>query len=484
MSVPAQQAAGAALDLRRVTVVAPHGRFDLAVPASVPLAYLVPTVLRQAGEQLADLGASRGGWVLQRLGGAPFDTAASPAALGIADGELLYLRLRRDEIPVPVFDDAADAIGTTLAERARPWDEPAGRAAGLAAAAAVLVAAAAAALLAGPPWAGRAAALGVSCLVLLLAGALASRSAGDGPAAAVLGCGAVGHGALAACLGILALPGAGAGPALSAGAAVGLLLCALGFVASGTGAAEFAGAAVVCLAGLAAGVALALDGTLGPAGASSGAAGGTATAPDAAAGAAALVVAFLVTPFIPTFAYRAARLPKPFLPTTAEELRAGEKSAPGEQVAARTLRADHYVTALMAACAAATIGAGWFLGAGPGWAPPALAGLGCALSALRTRTLRGRGQRLCLTASAIALGVETAAGLAGQQHGPVGGSVVVAAAALLAVPVAIGATRSGQTPSPPVARFLGIAEGLCAVAVIPVALQVFGVYAELRGLIG
>ncbi|NUR60965.1 MAG: hypothetical protein HOV87_20230, partial [Catenulispora sp.] len=43
-------AAASAADLRRVTVVTPRGRFDLALPAAVPLAYLVPTLLRQAGE--------------------------------------------------------------------------------------------------------------------------------------------------------------------------------------------------------------------------------------------------------------------------------------------------------------------------------------------------------------------------------------------------------------------------------------------------
>jgi type VII secretion integral membrane protein EccD len=368
MSTYSGQAAEAAMDLRRVTVVTPRGRFDLAMPASVPLAYLVPTLLRQAGEQLAESGAGQGGWVLQRLGSRPFDTAASPAALNIADGELLYLQPRRGEMPTPVFDDAADAISTTLAERAAPWNPAAGRATAVAAAAAALATAVAAALLSGRPWTGPAVALGASAVLLLFAGALVSRALGDAVAATVLGCGAAAHGAFAVGLGILALRGGQPGPALLAGSAAGLLLCAFGAAAIGEGVPEFAAAGLVCVAGMAAGAAAPHTSAAG-------------------AASAALGVAFLVTPFVPTFAYRAARLPKPFLPTTAEELRAGESLTPGTQLVSRTLTADRYVTALTAACASVTIAAGAFLGAGRGWAPPLLAGLAAALAALRTRTL-------------------------------------------------------------------------------------------------
>lgn len=476
-----------ASDLRRVTVVTPRGRFDLALPATVPLAYLVPTLLRQAGEELAEAGVGHGGWVLQRLGSAPLDTAGSPAALDIADGEVLHLRPARGALPTPVFDDAADAVGSTLADRAPAWTGGATRAAAVVGCAAAIAVAAAGALLAGRPWGPAAATLGAAAVVLLFAAALVSRAAGDAAAATALGCGSAALGGLAAGLGILALPGGRVGPALLAGAATGLLVCALAAVAVGEGAPEFAAGAVVLLAALGAGLAA------------------PHTTPAGSA-AAALAVAFVVTPFIPTFAYRAARLPKPFLPATAEQLRAADSLTPSEQLASRTLRADRYVTALIGGCAAVTIGSGIVLGLAPGWAGPVLAGLAAALAALRLRTLRGTGQRIWLLATALVPTAAVACGAAWHGRGAHAwhGAVVAGIAALAAVPLALAAGAGGaggtadpgspgpdparagaaRTASVPIARALDIGEALCALAVLPVALQVLGVFAALRSQFG
>lgn len=468
----ASSAADGAADLRRVTVVTPRGRFDLALPATVPLAYLVPTLLRQAGENLAEAGVGHGGWVVQRLGAAPLDTSGTPAALGIADGEVLHLRPARAALPTPVFDDAADAVGTTLAEAAAPWSAGATRLAAIAAAGTAIAVAAASALLAGRPWGPSAVTLGAVAVVLLFAAALVSRAAGDAAAATALGCGAAGLAAIAAGLGILAVPGGAAGPALLAGSATGLLVCAVGAVVVGEGTPEFAGGAVVLLATLGAGLAVP----------HSSAAGGAAVA---------LAVAFAVTPFIPTFAYRAARLPKPFLPTTAEQLRAADSLTPSEQLAARTLRADRFVTALIGACASVTIGAGVVLGLAAGWAGPVLAGVAAALAALRLRALRGRGQRIWLLATALVPAAAIACGVAlhgagsgsGSGHASWHGAVAAAVAALAAIPIAAAAGGAGPA-SPPVARTLDIVEALCALAVLPVVLQVLGVYAWIKSLAG
>lgn len=447
-------------------MVTPRGRFDLALPATVPLAYLVPTLLRQAGEQLAEAGVGHGGWVVQRLGAAPLDTSGTPAALGIADGEVLHLRPARAALPTPVFDDAADAVGTTLADAAAAWTAGATRLAAIAVCGLATAAAAASALLAGRPWGPSAVTLGALAVVLLFAAALVSRAAGDAAAATALGCGAAGLAAVAAGLGILAIPGAAAGPALLAGAATGLLVCALAAVAVGEGTPEFAGGAVVLLAVLGAGIAVP----------HTSAAGGAAVS---------LAVAFAVTPFIPTFAYRAARLPKPFLPTTAEQLRAADSLTPSEQLAARTLRADRFVTALIGACASVTIAAGVVLGLAAGWAGPVLAAVASALAALRLRALRGRGQRIWLLATAAGPAVAVVCGVALHSHAHASwhGAVAAGVAALVAIPIAVAAGGPGPA-SPPVARALDIAEALCALAVLPVALQVLGVYAQIKSAVG
>ena len=463
-------------DLRRVTLVAPQGRFDVALPASVPLAYLVPTLLQQAGPELAEAGVAHGGWVVQRLGGWAFDTGQSAAALGIADGEVLYLRPRRAELPTPVFDDAAEAIGRTLAEQTPRWSRGASRMAGLAAAAVLMLAGAGGLLLAGPPWRLPAVAAGVAAFMLLAAAALTSRAVGDALAAAVLGCGAGVFGALAGLLGFAhqhAGP-SGSGPAglvagssgLVAGSSVGLVVVTLAAVLVGTGTPVFAGAAVVAAAGMAAGL----------------------TAPHAAAGggaAAALCVAFGVLPFVPMVSYRSARLPKPFLPGSAEELRRGAEAVPPAEMARRTLLASDYMTCLVAACTLVSVLAVAVLVTVPGWAGPALAGATAVLALLRSRLFTGRAQRGWLIAAAAVSAAIVVIGLTARFGGGTGGRAAadtgIAALAVVAAIVAAVA-RPGGSGSPLTARLLDITELGAAVAVIPLVLEVLGAYAKLRSL--
>src|SRR4051812_6756067 len=63
------------IGLARVTISAPQRRVDVALPEHVPLAELLPEVLRHAGEGLADDGEKHGGWVLRRTDGLPLATA-------------------------------------------------------------------------------------------------------------------------------------------------------------------------------------------------------------------------------------------------------------------------------------------------------------------------------------------------------------------------------------------------------------------------
>src|SRR3984957_15924892 len=94
-------------DVCKVTVVGPRHRVDLALPSAVPFAQLFPPI---AHFSQLEAGEAPGGWVLQRLGERPFSPSATPAAVGLLDGELIYLRPRVEELPQMVSDDIADEI--------------------------------------------------------------------------------------------------------------------------------------------------------------------------------------------------------------------------------------------------------------------------------------------------------------------------------------------------------------------------------------
>ena len=89
-------------DTCRLTVVAPAGWAEVALPIHVPLADLVPVLVRNADPNLADAGVQHNGWVLQRLGEAPLDEDRTLSGLGLVDGETVYLRPRDAAIPANV----------------------------------------------------------------------------------------------------------------------------------------------------------------------------------------------------------------------------------------------------------------------------------------------------------------------------------------------------------------------------------------------
>jgi type VII secretion integral membrane protein EccD len=245
---------------------------------------------------------------------------------------------------------------------------------------------------------------------------------------------------------------------------VGLATEVLAAILIGTGTPVFAAASVVGVAGVVAGLA----------------------APHTPAGggaAAALCVGFLLMPFVPLISYRAARLPRPFLPGSAEELRRGADTVPGEELARRTLLASSYMSCLVAGCALASVASAVFLVAAPGWAGPALTGVAALLALLRARLFTGRPQRGWLLAVAVADAVIVVTGLSARTGGHAPARAGVAAlAAVAAIVVAALTVRPASQGSPLTARLLDVIELAAAVAIIPLVLDVLGVYARLRGL--
>lgn len=121
--------------LARVTISTPQRRLDVALPEQVPLADLLPDVLRHAGEGLADDGERHGGWVLRRTDGAVLSTAQALLPQGVRDGEVLHLVPGDAHWPEPEYDDVVEAIADGARRRGGAWSPAATRGAVLAGAA-------------------------------------------------------------------------------------------------------------------------------------------------------------------------------------------------------------------------------------------------------------------------------------------------------------------------------------------------------------
>src|ERR1700683_4481808 len=139
-------------DLCRITVVGPSRRGDIALPAYVSFADLFPAVAKYAGLDGPDVVGEKGGWVLQRLGQEPFAPAMTPLQVGLRDGEMIYLRPHREQMPKLAFDDVADVIATGLNDQPGRWGPRAIRWVALGSGAAALAAGAVFIARSGPPW--------------------------------------------------------------------------------------------------------------------------------------------------------------------------------------------------------------------------------------------------------------------------------------------------------------------------------------------
>ena len=104
-------------DLARVTVISPNRRVDLALPGSVSLGELMPSIVKFAGYETSNTTDAVHSWVLQRFGEDPLDPQQLVSKLSISDGETLHLRQRENAIPDAAFDDVIDAVATTTTKR-------------------------------------------------------------------------------------------------------------------------------------------------------------------------------------------------------------------------------------------------------------------------------------------------------------------------------------------------------------------------------
>jgi len=453
----------------RLTVYGPKSRVELAVPAHVPVADLMPTFLGHLGQELATTGLDHGGWVLQRLGEPPLEEDLGTAALGLYDGDILHLRPRDEQLAPVDFDDLVDGVATGIAERNDQWRPESTRRLALAGAALAL---GFGALLLPTLGAGPRIAIiaWVVAVVLVAAAAAMVRSYADGGAGIVLGLAAVGYAALAG----LAVPALG-GPIRPAGLVTGPGLLAAGSSVAviaigtqlGTGrlraslSASALGAALVALAGLLATVT-------------------TLNGPDIAA--ALLPLVLLMGFLVPTIGAKLAGLRITPVPANPEEFQQDVDPVPAGRLLRQAASADANITAQYVALAVVCTGLLAVLAAAPGRSAPILVAASSVLLLLHSRELLGVRQRVAMLAPGV-LGLLLLV-LVECLHGSVGFRLAVLVLAVLAAlgACAVARTLPGRRLLPHWGLAGDIAHWATAAAIIPFALSVTGLYSWVRGL--
>lgn len=453
--------------LVRVTVAAPRRRIDLALPEDVPLAELLPGLLGHAGEELADEGVRHGGWMLRRADGTPLGHTRTLSSHRVRDGEILHLVPRRTEWPELDYDDLVDAIATGSRRRARRWARRHTRTAGLAIGAVAVLVGLVTAVVSGPDWGAVAQWSFGQAALLLIAGIVLSRVAGDSGAGAVVGLlslpyAVVGGGLARA--GELPLTELGT-PHLLLASAVLLCFAAIGYVGVADLTWLYAGAAATGLFGL-------LGGWLA----------GMAHLQAYQAGAVLIGLLLPFSPIFPSLAIRMGRVPVPALPTSTADLMRDSPQPPRPKVYTAVARADALLTGLLAGASVVSAVCLVLLLRADSTAARLLVVVATVGFLLRARLYPIVRQRVPLLLTGLTGLAALVIGFGMREPGwllTAGGSGMVA---LGGAAVACGLVYSRRNPSPYLGRSAEIFELIVILAVLPIAASVLGLYGRLRGL--
>lgn len=447
-----------------VTIVGPRRKADLALPADIPLPVVLPGLLRALGEVGGDSAAAPG-WTLQRLGGAPLDLGQSLGALGVLDGEILYLRPRGAVMPVALYDDVADLVATGVRDGRGVWSATHTGVVGAAGASGLLMLGALGLALSGMPGLTITIVAGLLALLLVVTGTLLSRAVGDSMAGALIG-----HAALpyAFAAGLYAPGSAGFGaPHLLAALACTALAAAVGGALISDGVPGFLGTAVAATAGGICAAAVMVW-----------------SAPPAGVAALAVAVLLAFSPLVPTLSFKLAKVPLPAMPTTAEELRSDNQRLDAPAIQERTRVAQRYATGMIAAIGLSVLVTQVLLVLDRGWVSPVMTGSLSLTVIMRARVFRGLGQRLWLVGTGLAGFAMLALSLVGEG-GIVGSlSVAIGVLWLALMTVGIGLWLATGKPSPFWGRAADILDMALIVQLFPLALGVLEVYTWVRGLSG
>ena len=464
--------------LARVTIAAPKRRIDVALPENVPLAELLPSLLRHAGEGIADDGEQHGGWMLRRGDGGSLESARTLGAQNVRDGEVLHLVPRRTEWPELDYDDIAEAIAGGARRYGRAWSGKATRYTSLSVACVVFGVALIVAIRSGAPWFLAGLVPVLLGFVFVVVGILLSRAVSDSVAGAVVG----GIGLVYVFTGGFLLLGTSDASLLSGDAAkltdfgamhllVGSTLLLVAAVIGYIGIAEYTR---VFAAG-------ALVGALGVIG---GLLGYSTAAPH---GVAAIVVSIVVAlvPAFPLLAMRLGKMPVPALPQKPEELLADEPVPERESVYNAVVRSDEMLSGLLLGGSLVAVVCALVLVLSPTFDGPLLAGIVALALVLRSRLFPSGRHRIpmlvagLLVLSLLIIGVAASLAPTYQLFATVGGLVAIGG-----LVVSAGLTYSRRPPSPYFGRIADIFDVLLVVAVVPVACAVLDLYSWARGVAG
>jgi len=460
VNVPVIRAKGFPLpesdELCRVCVHAGAAAADLVLPAGVPVAALIPSIVDILHGPAGAAEATR--YLLSPPGRPALRGPTTLAQNGIRDGAVLVLNRSAPPAPTPLHDDLAEALSAALGPTEGPDGRHATRTAG-AVAATCLAGIGAVALLrnafsdsAPAGHAGTAAVAAAAGVVAVLSAVFARRVYRDPTAGLALG--VIGT-AFAAAAGFLAVPGRPGVPGVLLAATAAAVASVLSMRASARGAAAF-----TAMAGLAMVVAAAAF------------VGVLTAAPPAAIGAVTALASLGLLECSGRVSVVLAGL-SPRLDAVTPD---------GDRVAAAAVRADRWLTGLIGAFASsAAVGAAvTALAGGPRLARLVFAAVTGALLLARAHTVGGRRALPLAGAGFITIATVLAtAAISAPERGP---WIAAVAALLAAAALVLGLAAPDLSLPPPLRRGAGLLEWCALLAMAPLACWICGVYGAVRGI--
>jgi type VII secretion integral membrane protein EccD len=461
-------------DICKIIVVTPTRTTELALPTYLPLADLLPTLVGMVDERLlAD--ASGKGVVLQRLGDEPLDQSHTPAALGLKDGDLIHLRAVDSAMPALRFDDLVDGVAVRMGMLSGRWTSRCVRPLFLGLTVLSWVIGLILLWLSVDPLHGAAAAASVT-IVLLGSAVAAARGWGDSTAGLLLAAGAICYGAMA---GVMVAPLLHSSGVRS--------LRHLDMLSVVLGGAALALVAVLATALLArAGEFLAperllIPTVLGLLVCAIGSLASFASMSIAQAGALVAASGLFFAPMIPTIAFRLAGMRLPNLPqSSADAVR------PAEPIVDTTLArsaelADRYVTTLYGCLSLLALSAIVMLAMSRDGLRLSLAAVLAMILILRSKALSGAWQRLSLlTSGALGLSAWVIAVVRLSPATARPGLAVVMAVVVGLSLLASARLLPGRPLRPYWGRAAELLETLLAISVLPLTLAVIGLLGLVR----